>query len=536
MANVWIDDAVMQALANLLRETNGTDTKYFPDEMEPAFRAALAAGGGGSGGGGTVIEPVLTALEVVQNGVYVPGEGVDGFSSVTVNVPATSLEHGVVVNATDANGNWTDITIYGAVPANMYKSNTYLQKVTIADNVTTIGAHAFDACTKLTNVVIGSGVKTIGEYAFYGCKVLKSVSFPAGLTAINQYAFRNCNALTAVSFPEGLKTIANDTFNDCKALTSLTIPASVTSIGNYAFQNCTGITELYWNPPAMATAASSYYPPFKGCTAISRVVFADNVTHIPSYFLSGVVAPLTDMVFPDGLTYIGVEAFNGSSIKTATIPAGVTSVGNRAFYKCTSLTSVHWNARSSTAGGSSYPSFEGCTALAEFVIDEGVTSIPAYLLAGAGVQSLTIPAGVKSVGNRAFYNCKSLTTVHWNATSIASVGGTSYPIFAGCTVLTDFIIGDNVTTLPAYLLRDCTGIVNVVIPDGVTTIGTQAFYNCTKLVTVQVGESADCAIATIGANAFYASSITDITIYAVADTVSGSPWGATNATVTWLLA
>lgn len=422
MANVKIDEAVMTALANLLREFKGDASRYFPSEMEPAFRALLAAGGGGDVVDAVLVpleitqngtytppdgahgfssvnvnveqvaeEPVLAPLEIAQNGVYVPGNGVDGFSTVTVNVPAAGVERGVVVNTVDADGNWLDVSIYGSFPSTLFQENTYIQKVSLF------------------------GVTEIPKNAFVGCTALAHISFTNELVAIGEYAF------------------------------------------------------------------------------------------------------------------------DGSGLTEITIPYNMVSVGNRAFRNCSKLTSVKWYARSATAGSSNYPSFQGCSALAEFIIGEEVEDIPAYLLyGGVGVQSLTIPASVTSVGNRAFANCTSLTTVNWNAPNIETIGSANYPVFQNCSALVDFNIADNVVSVPGYMLRGCTGIVNIVVPDSVQTIGTQAFYGCSKLVSAQIGESDACELQTIGNNAFAScSALADITIYKAADSISGSPWGASAATVTW---
>lgn len=86
MADVLIDENVMAGLAGLLREKNNNSARYYPSQMEPAFRALLGGGDGSDTGGGTAA--VLQPLSVTQNGTYVPPSGVDGFNRVEVNVPS----------------------------------------------------------------------------------------------------------------------------------------------------------------------------------------------------------------------------------------------------------------------------------------------------------------------------------------------------------------------------------------------------------------------------------------------------------------
>ncbi len=57
----------------------------------------------------------------------------------------------------------------------MFINNKKLKKVTISDNIITIGNSAFQGCKALKTVTIGKRVKAIGQKAFYG---------DGGLTAI----------------------------------------------------------------------------------------------------------------------------------------------------------------------------------------------------------------------------------------------------------------------------------------------------------------------------------------------------------------
>ena len=99
--------------------------------------------------------------------------------------------------------------------------------------------------------------------------------------------------------------------------------------------------------------------------------------------------------------------YNGTS-RSVTIPNNVTSIGERAFDSCTSLTSV--------------------------TIPDSVTSIGNFAFSGTGLTSVTIPNSVKSIGGGAFWRCIELTSVtigngvtsigeeaFWNCTSLTSV-------------------------------------------------------------------------------------------------------------------
>ena len=150
--------------------------------------------------------------------------------------------------------------------------------------------------------------------------------------------------------------IENKAFYNCKSLKSVTIPDSVTSIGKYAFLDCTSLTRVYITDIAAWCNIS-----FNDCFS-NPLFYAKNL-----YLNNNLVTALT---IPDSVTSIGEGAFYScTSLTSMTIPDNVTSISGCAFYRCTSLTSV------------------------------------------------TIGKGVKSIGEDAFYNCTSLKTVYYKGTA-----------------------------------------------------------------------------------------------------------------------
>lgn len=134
------------------------------------------------------------------------------------------------------------------------------------------------------------------------------------------------------------------------------------------------------------------------------------------------------------------------------IPDSVTSIGEYAFYGCTSLTSI-------TIPGSVTEidryAFGGCTSLASIIIPDGVTSIGHSAFSGCtSLSSITIPNGVTSIDRMAF---------------------------SGCTSLKSITIPDSVRSIEEYAFARCASLINVTIGDGVTSIGVSAFEGCNKL-------------------------------------------------------
>ena len=133
----------------------------------------------------------------------------------------------------------------------------------------------------------------------------------------------------------------------------------------------------------------------------------------------------------------------------------ITSIGERAFYDCTSLTSVTIPDSVTSIG---FAAFEGCTSLTSVRIPNSVTSIEySAFNSCTSLKSITIPDSVTSIGDYAFRDCTSLTSV---------------------------TIGNSVTSIGSCAFLNCTLLTSVTIPDSVTSIGWSTFYGCTSLKSV----------------------------------------------------
>ena len=88
----------------------------------------------------------------------------------------------------------------------------------------------------------------------------------------------------------------------------------------------------------------------------------------------------------------------------------------------------------------------------------------------------------------------------------------------------------SIKNVRTYAFYKCSNLSLTELPEGVTSIGGSAFANCYGIKSLSIGS----AIQTIGTNAFnYCANLTSITINRVKDAISGAPWGATGATITW---
>ena len=176
-----------------------------------------------------------------------------------------------------------------------------------------------------------------------------------------------------------------------------------------------------------------------------------------------------------GVTSIGNYAFYFcSSLASITIPSGVTSIGNNAFYYCYSLASITIPSEVTSIGNSA---FSTCSSLTSITIPSGVTSIGTGVFATcSSLASITIPSGVTSIGSSAFNSCSSLASI----TIPSGVTSIETSVFSNCSSLASITIPSGVTSIGSGLFSSCYGMAEYhVLPTTPPTLGAAAFNNIT---------------------------------------------------------
>ena len=452
----------------------------------------------------------------------------------------------------------------------------HLTSVTIPSSVTNIGRQAFDGCIDLTSVtinsnsivsmnrsnthklkdifgnyvkyIIGEGVTSIGDYAFSESNMF-SIEIPSSVTSIGENAFSGCRLekvivkdlaawcgikfgsyygnplyyakhlysgkfeINTLVIPDGVTSISDYAFYNCSSFASVTIPNSVMSIGNNAFSGCTGLYGVIVKDLA-AWCGIKF-----GSSDANPLCYAKNL------FLGNDYAIIKDLVIPDGVTSIGNDAFyNCTSLTSVTIPSSVTSIGDRAFYDCNSLTTVVVERRTPveiTSGvftnranatlhvpQGRWTAYKAAGYWKEFkVIKE-----PNFSFADANVKAICVAHWDEdNDGELNTHEAAVVTylgTVFKGNTTIISFDELSYFIglksidefvFAGCSGLTSITLPNSVTSIGERAFYRCTGLTSIDIPNNVTSIGNRAFDECTGLTSVAIGSS----VTRIGEDAFY---------------------------------
>ena len=385
----------------------------------------------------------------------------------------------------------------------------------IPDTVTSIADYAFDNAPKLTKVTIGENVKSVGTGAFRNCDSLATVIFKDSDTVqktIGDYAFNNCPVLTTVDFGNAVKSIGSYAFTVCKSLESIEFPDSLESIGYGAFSAYTygdrgsyeasSLKSVKFGSGLKSIANDAFY----GNRALNTVNFT-GVALTSIGYQSFYNTAITELDLSGTDASIGTCAFyNCNSLETVKL-SGVKTIGQNAFYNCRKLTSVELseNLTSIESGA-----FQSCVALKNIDIPNKVTKLNDNTFANCtSLKNVSIGSGCTSISSTAFLNANVIEkiTVAGDNANYSSVDGALLNKEKTSIVLYpksksgEFAVPDTVTSIANYAFDNSPNITKVTIGENVKSIGTGAFRNCKSLETV-VFEDSDTVQKAIGAYAF----------------------------------
>lgn len=349
-----------------------------------------------------------------------------------------------------------------------------------------IGNNAFYNMTG-TEVTLSEGLTYIGAGAF-GYSTCKTIEIPASVTRLDKEALHG--DFTSITFAEGskLESIGDQAFRGCD-ITSMTLPSTVKSLGHRVFQACDSLAsvEIPASVTEIQTDTFDGYFDADANEGEGNVAFAegsifklqDGVLY-DSENLIRVLDWQENVVVPEGIKYIGADAFNAYStqtpnnmetLKSITLPESLVSIGKTAFRACKSLKSITIPKNVSEIGGGAFSSCSSLTSVEILGPVKELTGTSGVFSGCTALKNVTLPDTLTSLGNGAFNGCKALEEINLPK-GLTEIGREA---FNGCESLKEAIIPSGVTKIPDFAFTGCLALEKVELPEGITSIGEYAF-------------------------------------------------------------
>lgn len=264
----------------------------------------------------------------------------------------------------------------------------------------------------IRSVRIGDGITSIGHYAFYGCKNLQGTFYiPQNVSSIGAMAFEECTAINCISVDEGnqyfivandilmnqektrvlwcpktktgqlilpkeTRTIDSTAFSGCKQLTGpLVLPKGVNVIGDEAFRFCEGLSGDLVIPEGIETLGGYESYCFADTKFGGKLSLPDSLKSIGTGVFLGTEFS-GELLLPKNMETISEKAFLGSRgfDKKLTIPQNTAIIARYAFENCDWIQEVEIEGNLKTVGQGA---FQSCKNL-EKVIFKGQTPNTIY--------------------------------------------------------------------------------------------------------------------------------------------------------------
>ncbi|MBO4904225.1 MAG: leucine-rich repeat domain-containing protein [Lachnospiraceae bacterium] len=377
-----------------------------------------------------------------------------------------------------------------------------------------------------TTYKMPTAVKEIEEYAFWGAENLAKVSITSGVDKIPEYAFSNCKGLQHITLPRSVQSIFAYAFEDCDSLSYINIPDTVGYIDDRAFANTKGAklrfydasgsvvrtfnsddVEKYGNGTAGSTTVKQ--PEYTDDTATAAETSSATANGSTTYYEDGTtntgfdptnVTPLDEGdVADDGSGNISNNNSNATEASASTdgVNVGKNSLYNDGYYKASDSGTKPWDTQieyhdyedNMTANDLGAGKIVGGVAVLKMSSDVPVKGFDlgdaeseddygstggrkksdsdvigdVYASYSGDADSVNIPAGVNTVGNRSFYKNENVKNVSL-PNSITDIG--------------EFAFARS-------------GLTGIKLPNGTKRIDYAAFYKCPNLTDVYIPESVD---------------------------------------------
>ncbi len=394
------------------------------------------------------------------------------------------------------NGELDSYAIDGCVSS--YFGSGIVGEVKLSDTVTYIDLLAIKASFNSTVNLLGLTVNPDNP----NYTTIDGVVYNKDVTELLIVPFSKSGKLV---MPDTVKTIAPEALSDCRNLLGITLSSAITELNGDAFYQCLNLKEIinhskvdidfdncysaYWTETIERPDGTRIYKDGETQYFTNEAGFVFKL-HNGVYTL--ISCPDDEVVLPEyynGNTY-KINLSNNSNLKSVTVPGTVPCINNGAF--------------------------DGCTALSEVIISEGVKHIENDSFFGCeSIKSISLPITIESIGNTAFARCTSLAEITIDADNpyYCSADGILYDkaltkvitvpagkagkvtlkggittigenAFRYCSLLTEITFPESVTTIEAGAFDGCHALESITIPENITYLPDRAFCDCLNLKSV----------------------------------------------------
>ncbi len=388
-------------------------------------------------------------------------------------------------------------------------------EIIIPEGVTTIKNGAFSRCEKLEKITLPNSLSFIESSAFYDTEyynkksnwengalyigkhlifVDKSVSgkyqVKEGTITIAEDAFLGCENITEILLPKSVKNICVNAFTNCKNLKSITVSKDnkyLSSVDGVLFNK--DITKLIAAPGAL----SGTYTVPKSVKTIGETAFQQCVF-------------LRKVNLPNGLEKIESYAFGWCDLlESINIPDSVTEIGSNILYNTKlQLDKGNWTDKVLYVDNHLISS-DNENITGEYIVKNGTLTIAGNAFGSCvKLKKVTLPDGIKSIGDWAFSLCEELKSINL-PDSITYIGDTAFHF---CESLKSIKIPKKVTVIRDHTFWDCTSLESVSLPSSLKKIESYAFALCKSLKEINIPNS----VTYIGNHAFTFCALEEVVI------------------------
>lgn len=327
-------------------------------------------------------------------------------------------------------------TLYGnARPENrnVYTWDTYkdqIKKVVVESGITHIPANAFNSCKNLTSVTMADSVESIGAGAFHSCSALPAITIPPKVQKFEENTFAGCSSLTDLRFASGSQfhTLDESTLSGT-AITEFVAPPNLKTIASKAFYKHDKLESVILDGSVETIGGDAFFR----CYYLKKVVLGSSIKSVNAYAFSecGIISHY------ESYASSNINLSHMNNLRTVIIGGNVTELPS--MRNCPKLSSVTVTAQIQKIEANQ---FSACPALTSFTIPSTVTAIDSRAFYNTGIQQITIPAAVRSMGIEMFKG-SALKEITFLGDPPEFRSNITDDVFAGLGTITAYYPADN---------------------------------------------------------------------------------------------